>query len=340
MVYFVGVVCGGFGLVEPPGYELNSSERLQLSRQLRGLPISVQHAGVTDAVRVADGRPSGLSGSGMRDVLAHAGVVRDGWLCERDSESLWIIFEVFDDFELVLWLLLGGHLQGLSLSHVEPGPVAVEVALCSVPARPCCFVRHVCTTFEEAFQYKADVENGKYSSLQPCAMSSSPTAPATTPESRLEAVLASLPESDRTLVQARFTEMMARVDDACAAETRAKTRLDQLVAIKETDKKMFEEQFSHLMSFLPAELQKSYAVTGETCKVLRDSAPEVLHHVGQVVKCASAHLAARSVVADREPARASKRTRSEEPEASVSTVPVSTSKMTPLQRALADTFRA
>ena len=336
MVYFVGVVCGGFGLVEPPGYELTVSERRQLVGQLRGLPISVQHAGVVSAVSLADGFPSGLNRSTMRVALAHAGVVRYGWLC--DSFSLWVIFEIFDDFELVLWLLRGGHLQGLSLSHVvsDDGVRAVEVALCSVPARPCCFVRHMCSTFQEAFQYKALVDRGKYSSLQPRAMSSSAEP---TDQSRLEAVLAALPESDRTLVQARFTEMMARVDDACAAETSAKTRLEQLVAIKDTDKKMFEEQFSHLLSFLPADLQKSYAVTGETCKVLRDAAPEVLHHVGQVVKCASAHFAAS---AERAP-RASKRSRVEPPAEEVVSEVVAVNpraSLTPLQRALADTFKA
>jgi len=337
MVFFVGVVCGGFGLVEPAGYGLSDSDRRQLSGQLRGLPISVQHAGVVNAVSVAGAMPAGLSGAGMRAALAHAGVVRHGWYCARDRASLWIIFEVFDEYELVLWLLKHGHLQGLSLSHVEGSgatPRAVEVALCSVPARPCCFVRHVCATFEEAFHYKAAVNNGEYSSLAPSAMSSSPAVDA----SRLEAVIASLAPADATLVQARFSEMMARVDDACAAETSAKSRLEQLVAIKETDKKMFEEQFSHLLSFLPTDLQRSYAVTGQTCEVLRDASPEVLHHVGQVVKCASAHLAASRNASQ---APAAKRSRVEEvTDAVVATPPNERSKLSPLQRALANTFTA
>mgnify|MGYP001499860615 CR=1 FL=1 len=341
MVFFVGVVVGGHGLSELSGYELSSGERQLVSSQLRGLPVSVQHAGVREAVLAAGMSEYGLSSLGMRSELSHAGVVRHGWFCPLDG-SVWAIFELFDDFELVLGLVNGGHLQGLSLSHVGAGEDvrAVELALCSVPARGCCFIRHRCTTFEEAFNYKAAVDNGYYTSLEPSKMSSSPTASTEETPSRLEAVIASLSEADRTLVQARFSEMMAKVDDAAAGEASAKKRLEQLVAIKETDKKMFEEQFQHLLSFLPENLQRSYALTGETCKVLRDASPEVLHHVGQVVKCASAHFASRAVSeAPSEPRN--KRSRVEEAVATSVTTPVSSSStpLTPLQRALADTFR-
>mgnify|MGYP000082255850 FL=1 len=360
MVFFVGVVVGGYGLTEPASYELTACERGRLVLGLRGLPMSVQHAGVREAVFSAGLSECGLTGAGMRTVLPHAGVVRDAWMPASDPGAIWILFEVFDDYDLVLWLVLTGHLQGLSLSHVGSGPddvTPVEVALCSVPARPHCVVRHRCTTFQEAFEYKAQVVGGAYSSLEPFAMSSSstsaplPSAAAAAAEpasSRLEAVLASLSAADASLVQARFSEMMARVDDATASEESAKTRLEQLVAIKDTDRKMFEEQFSHLLSFLPAPLQKSYAVTGETCKVLQNAAPEVLHHVGQVVKCASAHFAAEAAAASSSSGpRGTKRGRFVDTfetvvPAAAATVaaPPSSVALTPLQRALADTFSA
>ena len=86
MVFFVGVVVGGYELTEPASYELTACERGRLVLGLRGLPMSVQHAGVREAVFSAGLSECGLTGAGMRTVLPHAGVVRDAWMPASDPE--------------------------------------------------------------------------------------------------------------------------------------------------------------------------------------------------------------------------------------------------------------
>lgn len=333
MPYFVGVIVPPASVKVPPGYELDGVARMSITLRLRGLPITVQHGGVQDAVATALSRPGGsLDGVSMRGMLQHAGVVRHGWISA--DGAVWVIFEVFCVYDRVLWLIAGGHLQALSLSHVGAS-TPVEVSLCSVPARDFCFLRACVGTLEAAFAYKAKVDRCEHTSTRPLAMETTVAGAAAVPAvSQLEKIIGALPEAERTLVMARFTEMMGKVDDARAASAESQKRLDAMAEIKETDKRMFTEQFKYLMDMLPD--ASKYAVTPDTCRVLQEAAPEVLHHVGQLVKCASARLAeANAPPVDYGRA---KRARSEADAVPAAAPPSASSEMTPLQRALANTF--
>lgn len=333
MPYFVGVIVPPENVKVPPGYALDGVARTSITLRLRGLPITVQHGGVQDAVAAVLSCPGGtLDGVSMRGSLMHAGVVRHGWM--SPDGAVWAIFEVFSAYERVLWLIAGGHLQALSLSHVGAS-TPVEVSLCSVPARDFCFLRACVGTLEAAFAYKAKVDRCEHTSTRPIAMETTPAGAAAPTASQLEQIIGSLPEAERTLVMARFTEMMGKVDDARAASAESQKRLAAMTEIKETDKRMFTEQFKYLMDMLPD--ASKYAVTPDTCRVLQEAAPEVLHHVGQLVKCASARLAETNAPpADNGRA---KRARSEAGAVPAAAVPPSASAaMTPLQRALANTF--
>jgi hypothetical protein len=168
------------------------------------------------------------------------------------------------------------------------------------------------------------------------------TEVAPTSLSPLETVLATLSDVDRTLVQARLTEMVSKVDDARLGERSALGRLEKMSEIKETDKRMFDEQWKYLMDMLKEEAPR-YAVTGETAEVLKNAPAEILHHVGQLVKCASASLAA---ARHSSPAnRSAKRQRIDaEPPIEAAGGPAAdaaeavSQHLTPLGRALASTF--
>lgn len=336
MPYFVGVIVPGSGVSVPAGYELDALARQQITLGVRGVPISVQHAGVRDAVSDVLQRGRSLCNAAeLRGSLRHVGVVRYGWMAS--DGAIWVMFDIFSDCDLVLWLIHHGHLQALSLSHVgESTPV--EVSLCSVPARDFCFVRAAFPTLRGAFAYKAEVDRGVYTSVNPTAMTDATTAAAAPALTPLEQALALLPDAERGLVMARFTEMLGKVDDARADSASSAKRLEQMTAIKETDKKMFTEQFSYLLDFLPD--AKKYAVTGETCSVLQEASPEVLHHVGQLVKCASARLAASAIASSsavRE-APSLKRVRTETTPVAEQVPTSSQALLSPLGRALAATF--
>jgi len=329
MVYFVGVIVPAFGVEVPFGYELSQIARRRVAASVLNLPINVQHAGIQKSVERVLSAGAELEAKAMRADLANAGVVRHGWMC--GDGSVWVIFEVAAAFDLVLWLVDGGHLQGLSLTHVDDGGAVtpVEVSLCSVPARDFSFVRYRCDTLEDAFAYKARVTAGGITSVRPTKMEVSDS------KSRLAQIVESLPAADRVLVEARFTELCAHADDARLAEQTATTRFNGLVEVKETDKRLFDEQFKYLMELLPD--AKSYAVTGDTCKVLKNAEPEVMHHVTQVVKCASAHLAS-ALSGSRKRRAVSEALVLPAKSAADDGAAAAASSMSPLQRAMADTF--
>ena len=327
MVYFVGVIVPGRGVEVPAGYELSTESRRKLSATICGVPINVQHRGIRTAVRSVVLSGHKLEATALRAALLHVGAVRYSWVAS--DGGVWAIFDVGDEYELVLWLIEGGHLQGLSLSHIG-ACTPVELSLCSVPARGCCFLRGRFSTLEDAFTYKLAVDRGTYTSTRPLKMAESPPA-----MSALETVLSQLSDIDRTLVQARLTEMVGKVDDARLSERHALGRLEKMAAIKDTDKRMFDEQWKYLMGMLKEEAPR-YAVTAETAEVLKSAPAEVLHHVGQLVKCASA-----SIAAARHPGTAERSVKRQRllPDPDVgSAAAAPASELTPLGRALASTF--
>ncbi|MBG88009.1 MAG: hypothetical protein CMO80_14050 [Verrucomicrobiales bacterium] len=155
--------------------------------------------------------------------------------------------------------------------------------------------------------------------------------------SKLEAILSALSATDRSLVEARFTEMMAAVDDANAAKLSAEQSLGNLKALKETDKTLMKQHFDQLASLLPEKIREQFLVNTDMRNILEKAEPEVFHNVNQLIKCASAGFMAMSSDA---PQQAAKRSRVEptavvEEEHAPEPAPPQASI---LARALADTF--
>jgi len=313
--------------VTPPGYELSDLEKRDVSLRLRGKPVTVQHRKIREHVAALDALSLPLQNINLRLAVPHVGVVvasflHDGWL--------WAIFSVSDDCSLVLALMRAGHLLCLSLTHVGSGAAIapVELTLCSVPARPLSYIYHECSSLVAAFTYKARIlTNSIAYKMDTKPDPSAASAPAL---SQLETILSKLSADDRVLVEARFSEMMSSADDATLAQKQTLSRLNKLIEIKEVDKKMFATHFDYLLSQMPTDVQAKYAVNTDTRAVLTDAPAEVLHHVSQLIKCASASMAstARHTPEDAapSPAKRARITPAPEPTGSV------------LGRALADTF--
>jgi hypothetical protein len=328
MVFFVGVVAPPASVVTPEGYELSALERRDVSLQLRGKPITVQHRQIRERIADMDARGLSLENVNLRCAVPHVGVVyasfeHDGWL--------WAIFSVSDECLLVLALIRAGHLLCLSLTHVvsRDGICPVELTLCSVPARPFSYIYRESASLVEAFAYKARI----LANTIPYKMEVQPAAANDAPTSKLSTILSKLDPADRVLIEARFSEMMASADSASVSQQKTLDRLNKLIEIKDVDKKMFATHFDYLLSQMPPAVQSKYAVNTETRSVLTEAPPEVLHHVGQLIKCASAAMAS-STNSQHENADVPsppKRARVE-PDVEVANGSV-------LGRALADTFR-
>lgn len=335
-MWVCGVVCGPLSVDNPDGYELSFADRLGLCPRLFGCVVNVDHSGVQGAVATSLHSSGSVSSREVRSVLPHVGVVRDGWLCS--DGTLWVLFEVFDACERVCGLIEGGHLGCLSLTHYDDGSggklVPVEVALCSSPARPYSFVRHVCGSLPAACEYKARVVSGAIPSI-PITMEAEPVPVV----SKLEAALQALSAADRGLVEARFTEMMSAVDDANQAKADAEKTLAHLKALKDTDKKLMQQHFDTLAGLLPEDIRNQFLVNNDMRGILETAEPEVFHNVNQLIKCASAGMLAAASGGGRAVAKRARVESAPEPETASEPEPEAVSESgSILSRALADTF--
>ncbi len=332
-MWVCGVLCGPYSVENPSGYELDGTARSGILSQLVGCVVNVDHFSVEAAVATSLYCDGVVTGRGVRSVLPHVGVVRDAWLLP--DGTLWVLFYVDDDCTGVCGLLESGHLGCLSLTHYNDGRgafVPVEVALCSAPARPFCYVRHAGWSLPAACEYKARVLRGVIPSIPVME-----TSPAT---SKLEAILSALSDADRGLVEARFTEMMGAVDDATQAKKEAEKTLEHLRALKETDKKLLKQHFDTLTGLLSPELKEQFLVNSDMHGILSTAEPDVVHNVSNLIKCASASMMS---LASESSGPSSKRSRVEVEETVSEAVPVSSSSSSGgsvLSRALANTFNA
>jgi len=346
MVFFLGVVAPPPKVVVPEGYELLQDERRYVSERLVNKPVTVQHSQIRSHVESLDSLNLPLTSLNLRHKVPHIGKVLS---CFQHEGWLWAIFNVDDHCELVLSLMHGGHLLCLSLTHTgtESGIMPIELTLCSVPARPFSYIYHECLTLEDAFNYKAHILAGSIpykmdvttasASTAPVAQADPASAPAV---SRLSALLAKLEPAERSLIEARFTEIASAAEDAKLKQKATQEKLDKLIEIKDTDKKMFAEHFDYLLSQMPEEIQAKYAVNSSTREVLTESPPEVLHHVNQLIRCASASMVSAPAAPSSQPPL--KRARSdpvvEQANEQVSEASPVAPSSTLLGRALADTF--
>ena len=256
MVYFSGCIHPQPARVAgrlAPGYALTRGQLAAMSTSAVGIPITFEHSGVFQAVdNVTARREPVLPATVLAELERVAetdaasspvGSVTDMW--ETPSGNWWVTFTIdASRYEGVVWMIENGALRrslalrrasepdcdgagfsrGLSLTHIAEGDnplVPLEVSLCSVPARPACYVYHSSFTEIGAETYKRSLLSKAIRDPVDAKM-----AETEAPKSLIEQALDALGEEQRTIVAARLTEMCKRVDEATEERKKAEQERD------------------------------------------------------------------------------------------------------------------
>ena len=239
--------------------------------------------------------------------------------------------------------ILAGSLKSVSLTTCVEGTIMpLELSLCTFPARPGSWVAWATRSLQTAVSYKLlAAARGTPVTMEP--------VPAAAPKSAnpFKDILGKLDPADRSIIEARFTEVMATLDGREKDATHLKTQLDSMRVASAADKVMLAEQIKLFMSGAGAKYSEPYALRSCASTICdSNDANDVRRAVDRMLTVANrAHADSfnpnRAAVSGEAP---SKRARFAAPAAEVAAPPAVEAAVpvpddrSPLQRAFANTF--
>lgn len=248
----------------PPEYHLTAAELRALD--VDRCPITVEHSGIREAVAALTMRSEALTPAAVGTALnaldsVHAqpvgAVVSHG---EGADGRFYALFAVDDaTYPCIPFLIEAGALRGMSLTHrVGTPPLALEISLCTHPARPQCYVLTANRDLEVQATYLR-----KLITRPPPAMNADTATAAAAPT--LEDALKNLPEDQRAIVSANFGDMLALVE---RMKSQMAQKEEELVlankaaaaakAGSEANNKMLEAQVRQMSNLLNENLTNTY----------------------------------------------------------------------------------
>lgn len=257
MLYCVGVYHPRPGKYDMPGdYDL-SADVLRAMR-IDHRPVTVEHTGIRSAVAELTSQNRELtpaSVGGALDAIGNGaepvGIVVHS--TEGADGRFYALFAVDNEtYPSVPFLIRAGALRGLSLTHkIGTPPLALELSLCVRPARPECHVLRVSSSLTDQLDYL------RTAIIPPSTMEN---------KTPLQTVIDNLPEADRTLVTARFADLMSALDTVKGELKDAKETSDrEIAAAKEAvtqnatvNSKLLEQQIRMMSEQLNPEIREAY----------------------------------------------------------------------------------
>ena len=281
------------------GFALTTLELLAISQQLVGKPITYEHRGIASAcdrlesaasVYTSDSLITSLNKEAARDVLrAPVGLVER--TC-RSWSGAWLCTLVVDGsrFPRLCAMIESGALTGLSLSHLHGDvPQALEVSLCTTPAREGCYV--VAGPYEslsDANQYIAR------SKEMPTPRTASTTMSATPVESvNMDGVLKALPADHRKLISAAFEDMAKQLDATKETNTKLTSKYDQIERAAAVDKKLLRTQIETFLSQIDEASKTQFNLNMDTCSaglITEEDPSTIRRNLDRLLTCCNRQL--------------------------------------------------
>ncbi len=268
----------------PPGYDLTAAELEELGT-LEGVPITLEHVGITSAVSLLLNSNKEVAGYNVGVVLdalcadnianVPVGVCLDVSSCESGYYVLYAIDT--EEWPVLSSLLL--HMTGISLSHMEYGNklVPLELSLCVKPARPGCYQVYSSADYVKALQYmRTNFSSTEDRMAEP---------------SQIEQILARLPDADQKIISARFETMVMEIQkqrkEAQEAIENAK-KLEQ--AQTSGNMKLLQWGIKNIERQLPQAVQDNFNCgSDQIMPELASSDPEAVRRAVDRLICACSH---------------------------------------------------
>lgn len=303
----LGLFSGTWAPAVDPGFDLTTSEVPGIAKRLPGLPITVNHNGLQDAVSRVDSAGRKLTVDNFVAALKKQGgtSLPVGKIVHTGTDTD-VIFSIDPSFSGLQELIRSGLFNGLSLTHVTEGGVKMplEISLTSDPARKNSTVlqeyKPCGLSIVKLAQPKMSAE-GKMDVVEPTTPAADPQAqgnvPAPTP---LEAMMSKLSDADQKIFLGRLeeyekatTELKAKVE----AETQKATAANELLAQRNADKSIVSDQIKYLRTLLEQHGGADAAASLEDVPAYleKDSLPHTHMALERVVTACSRALAGAGV---------------------------------------------
>lgn len=223
-----------------PGFGLVAADMPRISKHLAGCAVTVEHAGLLDAISTLDRIEADVSAGNLLSALRSqpAGAKHPVGVVVEANPNASVILHIDSAMPAVAALVRGGALRGLSLTTIADngGPaMPVEMTLCADPARG-----------------PGAIIGGEYKFVDGSLVNLKMEAAAATPvveKTPLELALESVPEKDREAIVARLqeyeTKRQADTKELEELSTALRTR-DTMLGKTETDRQVLLAQFDVL----------------------------------------------------------------------------------------------
>ena len=300
-----------------PGYVVGALEHIVVAGQLVGKPVTYEHRGIEDACAMVAKEGSlysstnvvrALERSSEADVLrSPIGIIDDAW---EAHDGRWLCSFSIDAVALprLSSLIRAKGLHGLSLSHLHGSmPQALEVSLCTTPARPGCYV--VAGPFcvpSQVYDYKALTQVGPQLATMSQAIAHEP---ASTPVT-MEAALSGMTAEHRSLISAAFDDITSKLESTKTQNDTLTKKYDMIEKSAQIDKKLLSAQIDTFLSQLDESTKAQFNLNTETCAsaiVNEDDPNSMRRAVDRMLMCCNKELMNRQVVAGGAPPNKRKR---------------------------------
>ena len=258
----------------PAEYVINDDVLDMVALQLISKPVTFEHLGVlqsykllhqntafmadtdtyTHALKVVSGAKHKAClpiGSVLSTWMGHDG----GWRC---------LMKINDELPCLYSLMRSGICSSLSLTHISGiSPAVVDITVCAQPARPGCIIEFVSGCHIDAMMYKVQTMLGQTGTMEVSEPTKSP----------LEVAMGAIGEEHRSLITARFEELVNFCDKAATemkqsqdSLTEANNKFSQYQNSKTQDLQMLGYQFEQLINQLPTELREQHTINADLIK--------------------------------------------------------------------------
>ena len=301
----------------PPGYDLTAEEIAELG-SLEGVPITLEHTGISSAVAV-------LMGTNKQVAGYNVGLVLDT-LCQQDistvpvgvcldvtsDETGYYVLYAIDTEEWPVLTMLLPHMTGISLSHMsyQGRLVPLELSLCVRPARPGCYQLYSSADYVDALQYM----RSNFSHMK--------NKMATEP-SQIEQILARLSDDEQKIISARFETMVKEIQKQ---RNEAKKAIEDAEKLKQSASngniKLLEWGLKNIEQQLPSSVQNTFNCgSDQLMPELSSNDPEAVRRAVDRLICACSHhmmqMSSRQQVVEEPAVRKRRRSPSPAPEPAV-----------------------
>lgn len=266
-----GLFSGTWAGTSDPGFGISTEDVATIQQQLRGIPITVNHNGLYDAIRQVDAAGETLTAATFSRALGAGPALKSrpvGRVLETGGGTD-VVFSLGDNFSGLQELVRAGLFNHLSLTHVDNGgkKEPLELSLTVDPARSGANIvkeykpvdlrilntRPIMNAEATATDTAAPMETETPKEIPAAAAAAAAAAEASAEPTPMETVLKTLPADLQEVLLKRLGEYQSSNEELRKQAEESKTAADnaaKMLGEREADGALVKDQIEYLRTLL------------------------------------------------------------------------------------------